>query len=86
MDPALELQSAVRTVAVDLDDRFLDAIDAGLVQGQQLGRVPVALRVADVHPVQLGREQGRLVPAGTGPDLEDDVAGVIRDPAAGAGP
>ena len=38
----------------------------------------MALGVAHVHPVQLGGEQGGLVAAGAGPDLEDDVAVVVR--------
>ena len=50
----------------------------GLVEAHDLGLEPVALGVAEVHPVQLGREQGRLVAAGAGADLEDHVAVVVR--------
>ena len=39
---------------------------------------PVPGGVAQVHPEQLGREQRGLVAAGPGPDLEDDVAVVVR--------
>ena len=38
---------------------------------------PVLLRVARVHAQQLGREQRRLLAAGAGPDLDDDVAVVV---------
>ena len=37
VDAALELEPAVRAVAVDLDDRLLDPADAGLVEAQELG-------------------------------------------------
>ena len=78
MDAALELQPRVGAVPADLDDRLLDAPDPGLVQGDHLGLVAVALGVAQVHPEQLGREQGGLLAARAGPDLEDDVAVVGR--------
>ena len=42
------------------------------------GREAMALGVADVHPVELGGEQGRLLAAGAGPDLQDHVAIVVR--------
>src|SRR5215207_269847 len=78
MDAALELEAAVGTVAVDRDDRFLDPADPGLVEAHQLRREAVAVRVPGVHPVELRREEGSLLAAGTGPDLEDDVAVVVR--------
>ena len=78
MDAALELEAAVGAVAADLDDGLLDAVDAGLVRAQHLGLVAVGLGVAQVHPEQLGGEQRRLVATGAGPDLEDDVAVVVR--------
>ena len=74
---ALELEPAVGAVAVDLDDRLLDAVDAGLVQVEDLGREAVARGVAQVHPVQLGREERRLLAARAGPDLHDHVAVVV---------
>ena len=37
----------------------------------------MALGVAVVHAEQLGGEEGGLLAAGTGPDLEDDVAVVV---------
>ncbi len=59
VDAALELEAAVGAVAVDLDDRLLDAADAGLVEAQHLGREAVALGVAHVHPVGARRRTGR---------------------------
>ena len=78
MDAALELEPAVRAVAVDLEDRLLDPADPGLVEAQDLGLEAVALGVADVHPVELGREQRRLLAAGAAADLHDHVAAVVR--------
>jgi hypothetical protein len=36
MDAALELEPAVGPVAADLHDRFLDPVDAGLIETQDL--------------------------------------------------
>jgi hypothetical protein len=38
----------------------------------------VALRVADVHPGQIGGEQRRFLTALAGLDLEDDVVAIVR--------
>ena len=78
VDAALELEPAVGAVAADLDDRLLDPVDAGLVEAEHLGRVAMATCVAQVHPEDLRREQGGLIAAGAGTDLEDDVALVVR--------
>src|SRR4051794_17780710 len=51
--PALELESRVRAVAGDLDDRLLDAPDPGLVEAHDLGLVAMAIGVAEVHPEEL---------------------------------
>ena len=59
VDAALELEPAVRAVADDLEDRLLDAADAGLVDGHQVGPEPVLLRVPAVHPEQLARRTAR---------------------------
>ena len=56
------------------------------LQAQDLGREAVPLGVAQVHPQELGREEGGLVAAGAGADLQDDVALVVRVARAGAGP
>ena len=56
----------------------LIAVDAGLVQAQDLRREPVARGIAQVHPQQLGGEQGGFLATRAGPDLEDDVAVVVR--------
>ena len=44
----------------------------------RLDRPAVPLGVAGVHPEQLGREQRRLLAAGAGADLDDDVPVVVR--------
>src|SRR5688572_25699460 len=78
VDTAFELEPAVGAIAADLDDGLLDPVDAGLVHAHDLGLVPVPAGVAGVHPEQLRREQGGLVATRSGPDLEDDVAVVVR--------
>ena len=82
MDAALELEPAVGAVAGDLEDRLLDAADAGLVEAHEVRVEPVLQGIPGVHPQELGREQRRLLAAGAGPDLHDDVAvvvGIARD-------
>ena len=78
MDAALELEPAVRSVAVDLEDRLLDPADPCLVHAQDLGRESVALGITDVHPVELGGKQGSLVATGAAAELHDHVAPVVR--------
>ena len=45
MDAALELEPAVGAIAGDLEDRLLDAADAGLVEAHEVRVEPVLLRV-----------------------------------------
>ena len=78
MNAALELEAAVRAVAVDRDDRLLDPADPGLVEAHQLRREAVAIRVPSVHPVELRSEERGLLAAGACADLEDHVTIVVR--------
>jgi hypothetical protein len=50
----------------------------GLGEVDDLHPPALLLGVAGVHAEQLGREEGGLVAAGAGADLEDDVALVVR--------
>ena len=77
MDPALELEPAVRAIAGDAQDRLLHAADPGLVEIHDLGLVAVLVGVALVHPLELRGEEGRLLAPGAGPDLHDHVAVVV---------
>ena len=61
-----------------LEDDLAQAADACLVGAYQLGSPAMALGVALVHPKELGGEQGRLLAAGSGPDLDDHVLVVVR--------
>ncbi len=67
--------------AFPLDDRldFLEAAPAARLGAVDDLDPPAApLGVADVHPEQLLGEEGGLVAAGPGADLEDDVLAVVR--------
>ena len=52
--------------------------DAGVVAVHDLDLPAAALGVALVHPEELRREERRLLAARARPDLEEDVAGVVR--------
>ena len=76
--PALELEHRVGAVALDLERRVLEAPDLGRREREVLDREPALLGVAGQHLVEVAREQGRLVAAGAGPDLDDHVLVVVR--------
>jgi hypothetical protein len=70
-----------REGALALDDRldFLEAAAAARLGAVDDLDAPAArLGVADVHPEELLGEEGGLVAARPGPDLEDDVLAVVR--------
>jgi len=70
----LEFESRERAHAVDRGHRLLDAAEPGLAYVERLEAPTLARGVAFVHAEQHGREQGRLLAAGSGAHLEDDVA------------
>ena len=75
--PGLVLEPGVGAFAFDHHYRFLDPAHAGLGEVGH-GHAPAPhLGVPGVHAQDFGGEQGRLLPAGPGTDLEDDVAMVI---------
>ncbi len=81
MAAGLELELRVRTGADDAHDRFLVAAEVGRALGDHLGGPAMPLGKAHVHAQQVTGEQRRLVAAGAGADLEEDVAiivGVLR--------
>ena len=81
LDPvhaALELQSRIGALPRDLGDRLLDAAPGALADRDQVELPAPPLRVAGIHPEQVAGEEGRLVAAGAGADLEDHVTVVVR--------
>ena len=75
--PPSNLSRLVGAVAGDLEDRLLDAADAGLVEAHEVRAEPVLLRVAQYMRSSSVGEQRGLLAAGAGPDLHDDVAVVV---------
>ena len=74
---AFVFQLGICALAGDHEFHFLHAADAALADVDQLHLPPLALCVMDVHPVQLGSEQGRLVSACACADLHDYVLIIV---------
>ena len=74
----LILHQGVRALAVDHKGHTLHTADAGLVRLDNLGLPVLALRIMLVHTVNLRSEKRRLVSAGTGTDLHNNVLIIIR--------
>ncbi len=77
MHAGLVLKPGIRPLSVHDEHHLLETAEPGLVEGHQLCPPAPTLRVAGVHAVQLRRKEGRLLTAGTAPDLQDDVFIVI---------
>jgi len=75
---ALVLELAVDTVALDQSDDLLVATEAGVAAAEHLDLPALFLGVAAVHAEQIGGEQRRLFPPGSGADFEHGVALVVR--------
>src|SRR3990170_6806705 len=73
VDAALVLEARVGAAAAHLEDDLLEAAAVAGVGVQQLYRPALALRVAAVHAVEIGGEEGGLLAAGGGAHLHDDV-------------
>src|SRR5207253_8393851 len=74
----LELEAAVRALPRDPEDHLLVAALLGAARGHLLGLPAMALGIAEVHLVELAREQRGFFPALAGTDLDDDVLVVER--------
>ena len=78
MCTGFELQTAVHTLAFDARDDLLEsAMLAGAVV-QDPYPPAFVLGIASIHAVQVAREKGRLVAAGTGTDFQEHIAFVVR--------
>ena len=73
----LILEAAVCALTGHDEDGFLHTADAGFIDRHKLRLIATALRVVDVHAVELRCEEGRLVAAGTATDLHDDVLIIV---------
>ena len=78
--PGLEFQAGPGPLALDGDAGFLDAAQLRGVFIHQLHVPAPALGIQGVHPQQVRREQGALLAADAGPDLQDDVPVVVGVP------
>jgi hypothetical protein len=78
MGPALVLEHRVGALALDGEGDLLEAADLGRRGGKDLGPEAALLRVASEHLEQVAGKQRRLVAAGPGADLDQDVLVVIR--------
>ena len=73
-----ELELRIGACPDDARDHLLVAAELGGRCRHDLDLPAVALGVARVHPEEVAREERRLVAAGAGADLEEDVALVVR--------
>jgi hypothetical protein len=78
VDAALVLEPTEGAAPDDLGDHLLDPADARLGEREHSQLPALLLGVARVHAEEVGAEQGGLVAAGTGADLEHGVLGVAR--------
>ena len=77
MHAALVLHPGVGAIRGYLGDGLLVAAAVALAERQQLDGPPASLRVARVHAVEVRGKEGRLLPARTGPHLDDHAPVVI---------
>jgi hypothetical protein len=77
VDAAFVAQGAVDAATADVHDDFLDAADGGQGLGHRLHLPAVVLADPLVHAQQVLGEEGSLVAAGAGADLQKDVAVVL---------
>ncbi len=75
---ALVLEDRVGALALDREGHLLEAAHLGRRLREHLGREAALLGVAGQHLVEVAGEQRRLVAAGPGADLDQDVLGVVR--------
>src|SRR4051794_27802633 len=73
VDPTLEPQLLENVFARDPKDRFLEPAKLRRTGLEILPLEPRRFRVAIVHPVKVGGENGGLAPTGPGADLDDRV-------------
>ena len=77
MDAGLKLEAAESGPAVHRKGNPVETAQIGRVGVQQIHRPALLLGKAMVHPIEVGGEQGRLLPAGGGVDFHDDIPLVV---------
>src|SRR5437867_13126966 len=78
VNSTLEFQTAVCSVACDIDDGLLIAAEIALTGRENLGLPAQVFGVAQVHTQEVAGEQAGFIAAGAGPNLQDDVALIVR--------
>src|SRR4029078_12170630 len=76
LDPvgaALVLEDGVGGLTLDRERHLLEPADLGRARRYRFGREAALLGVAGQHLVEVAGEQGRLVAAGAGADLDEHV-------------
>src|ERR1051325_10260847 len=74
LHPALELQTAEGSLAFDQADDLLEAAETGRIRAHDLDFPSPPLRIARIHPEEIGGEETRLVAARARANLEQDAA------------
>ena len=75
--PGLVLQAAVHLVAADQGDDLLETADADRVAAHHFDAPALGFGITAVHFVEVADKKGRLVAAGPGPDLQEDILLVV---------
>src|SRR5258707_3368768 len=78
MAAGFEFEPGVRALPDDAGDDLLVAPDISRGFGYHLHLPTLALRVARIHAEQVTREERRFVPSGSGTDLKEDIALIVR--------
>src|SRR5690606_33567250 len=78
MHAGLELEPRVRALADDPADDLLVSAVLAFARAQHLDAPALVLGVSAVHPKEIAGEKRRLVAAGPGADLEEQVRVVLR--------
>src|SRR5690606_25230749 len=78
MGSRLELQPGIDAFALHPRDDLLVAALLAVAGADHLDLPALLLGIAGIHAEQVAGEQRRLVAAGAGTDLEEDVAAVVR--------
>src|ERR1700704_1738345 len=73
-----EFEPGVRTLPDDAGDDLLVAADISRGFGYHLHLPTLAFRIARIHAEQVTCEERRLVSSGSGTDLEEDIALIVR--------
>ena len=77
MYPGFVFHHRIGSFPVDHEGHILHAAYTDLFAFHQFYFPSLALCIMEIHAVDLGREQGRLIPAGTGTDLDYDILIII---------